>query len=108
MDGSNGFTILFSFNDERKEFPFINGSDRFQAYVTRKDMDVPVYFVTRLHRYDVYEVTALIASYQLTRAETKPGVHNWMEIRTRQSNAFMEAIGQAIDAQEKAGVKMVY
>lgn len=74
MNGSSGFTILFSFDDAANEFAFINGHYRFQATVTKKDMDVPVYFVTKICRYDVYEITELIASYQLTRVEKHPAV----------------------------------
>lgn len=108
MNGSSGFTILFSFDDAANEFAFINGHYRFQATVTKKDMDVPVYFVTKICRYDVYEITELIASYQLTRVEKASGGFGWMEIRTRTCNAFIEALGQAIDEQERAVVSPVY
>lgn len=108
MEGSSGFTILFDFNDTANEFSFINGQFRFQAYVHKKDLDAPVYYVSRLNRYDVYEITALIASYQLVRTDKTQTGFDWMEIRTRENNTFIDAIGQAIDEQERAGVKLVY
>jgi hypothetical protein len=104
---SQGFTILFEFTDTTNEFSFVDGHGRFQAYVEKKDQDAPVYIVSRLCRYDVYEITSLIASYHLVRLEDgAPGTeNNWKEIRTNTSNAFINALGQAISEQENRVVK---
>ncbi len=104
---SNGFTVLFEFTDAANEFSFVGGHGRFQAYVEKTDRDAPVYVVTRLCRYDVYEITSLIASYHLVRTgETADAEgNNWKEIRTGASDVFIQALGNAISMQEHAALK---
>jgi hypothetical protein len=104
----SGFTILFTYEHQNDAPSFTINYHQFQGWVTYVNEDH--YKITRLHKYDVYEMIELIGSYELQPVRSEAGdILWWKDVRTNDIGSFIQTMGSAILTHlQKPALQFIY
>lgn len=99
MTQQAGFTILFELTHPIVELTFTQHYRNFQAFVI--PLADNLYKITRLNRYDVYEMAEMIGTYTLEKITLPNNTSLWKDVHTQHINGFIQAMGMAIEQNTK-------